>query len=324
MKKAMLPLMKIYVFDSSTGAHITSVELTNGLIEIGRKSSCTINVPGHYGAISGIHASLRSSGGDVEIIDGDGKKPSGNGIFVNGKKIPQETWVSFTLGDKVSLGIPGASGSLLLNLGGPEVSNRVGPVSPTTSSSIKSNTSPQRIAQQPTNSRAGHYHGNSPGTKIGKSTLSSNMQARIDRIEQYTSTGYVLRKSNWCPVFVSQDGRQHSISLLSNNPAGFSWIGFFFAFAVCTQIREWSYFYVLGIANFTLSLLSILFKRDVTFAADIGIAIMYGIYFPYLRCMALSQALPEIGKGRSIIQGIFLSIIVVVPGSLLTYFFLPS
>ena len=260
--------MKIHVFDQSSAAQITSVELANGLIEIGRKSSCTINVPGHYGAISGIHATLRSSGGAVEIIDGDGKKPSGNGIFINGKKIPQETWVGFTLGDKVSLGIPGASGSLLLNLSGSEVSNQVGPVSPTSSSSIKSNTSPQRIVQHPTNSGAGHNHGNSPGKTIGRSTLSSNMRAKIDKIEQYTATGYVLRKSNWCPVFVSQDGREHSISLLSNNPAGFSWIGFFFAFAVCTQIREWSYFYVLGITDFTLSLLSILFKKDVTLAGD--------------------------------------------------------
>ena len=81
---------------------------------------------------------------------------------------------------------------------------------------------------------------------------------------------------------------------------------------------------MLGIANFTFSVLSIVFKRDITIAVDLGIAIMYGIYFPYLRHMALSRAVPEIGKSRSIIQGSVLSILVVVPGAILTYFLLPS
>lgn len=260
----------------------------------------------------------------VEIIDGDGKKPSGNGIFINGKKIPQETWVGINLDDKVSLGILGASGSLQLDLNLLKVRNPVDADSPKSSSSTKSNASPQVVVQHPANSVAGNYYSNSPSQSISLSTLSKNMGAKINKIEKYISNGYMLRKSYWCPVFVSSDRHEHSINLFSSNPAGFSWIGFFFAFAVYSQIREWSYFYVLGITDFTLSLLSILFKRNVTLAGDFGIAIMYGIYFPYFRYMALAQALPEIGKSRSIIQGILLSILVVLPGSLLTYLFLPS
>jgi len=315
--------MMINVFDPCSGAQVANVELTNGLIEIGRKLSCSANIPDHYSAISGIHASLRSSGGAVEIIDGNGIKPSGNGIFINGKKIPPETWVGIAPGDELFLGIPGASGSLQLAVSCLKVSNRVDPVSPTSSSSTQSNTSPQRFAQHPTNSGAGNYYSSSSSQSISWSTLSRNMRARIDKIEQYTANGYVLRKQHGFPVFVSQDGRLHGINL-SSSPAGFSWIGFFFPFAVCAQIREWSYFYVVGIADFTLSLLSIIFKGDITFTAGIAISIFYGIYFPYYRYMALSQALPEIGKGQSIILGILLSILVVVPGSLLTYFFLPS
>lgn len=315
--------MKINVFDPSSRAQVTNLELTNGLIEIGRKPSCRVNIPDRYSAISGIHASLRSSGGTVEIIDGDGKKPSGNGIFVNGKKIPQETWVGIAVGDKVFLGIPGASGSLQLNLSGSEVSNHLiaGSPKPTTIG-VKNN--PQQVVAPPvmTASPANTYSISSHHS-FGTLTLSSRMRTRIEKIDQYLRNGYQLEKSsNGFPAFVSQIGRTKSINLL-NNPAGFSWIAFFFGFAVYAQIREWSFFYILGITDFVASLISVVIRVDITFGASFGISVMYGMLFPYYRYLALSSSLPEIGRVRSILIGILLSVLAVIPGSLLTSYLLP-
>ena len=316
--------MELILSDPISSQRISGLYLDNGIKTIGRSSDCDIVVPSRFGSISGIHATLGCSGDSLEIMDGNGQKPSANGTFVNGKRVPQETWSKITKGDQVSLGIPGATGSLSLV------------VSQEDSSSKKEIRSPQSVSRgsvpsHPTSTtRSGnpetyvHSSGHNSRPLTSNDTVSARMKIRLCKIDHHLANGYSLTKSQFTPVFLSQDDRKHIISILSNNPAGFSWVGFFFAFAVCTQIREWSYFYVLGISNITLSILSILFKRDLTFVADFGIAIMYGIYFPYLRHMALSQAVPEYGKWRSIIQGILLSVLVVLPGSLLIYFFLPS
>ena len=315
--------MELILSDPISSQRISGLYLDNGIKTIGRSSDCDIVVPARFSSISGIHATLGCSGDSLEIMDGNGQKPSANGTFVNGKRVPQETWSKITKGDQVSLGIPGATGSLSLIVSQEDTSSK---------KEIRSLQSVSRgsVSSHPTStSRSGnletyvHSSGHNTRHLTSNDTVSARMKIRLCKIDQYLANGYSLTKLQFAPVFLSQDERKHAISIL-NNPAGFSWVGFFFAFAVCTQIREWSYFYVLGISSITLSILSILFKRDLTFVADFGIAIMYGIYFPYLRHMALSQAVPEFGKGRSIIQGILLSVLVVVPGSLLIYFFFPS
>jgi len=308
--------MELGLFDAISSVKIYGSNLDNGSQSIGRSTDCGIVIPGRFCTISGIHVNLRCSGDSVEIMDGSGQKPSANGTFVNGKRVPQETWIKIKKGDKVSLGIPGSPGSLSV-----ELSQKVTTIEEQNISQYseqRHSVSNQYIPPTRTinHQGLGYISMNDSNRLTSKDTVSAKMRSRLDKIDNHLANGYQLRKSQCTPVFVSQDGREHSISILSNNPAGFSWIGFFFAFAVCTQIREWSYFYVLGIANFLLSVLSIFFKSDITFAADFGIAIMYGISLPYLRHIALSQAVPEIGKGRSIIQGIILSILAVIPGSL--------
>ena len=316
--------MELTLLDSISGEKIYGSKLDSGSNSIGRSSGCSIVIDGKFGSISGVHANLRSSGDSVEIMDGNGQKSSANGTFVNGKRIPQETWSKIKEGDQVSLGIPGSPGSLSLVL-----SKKI-------TSSEKQNSLPQSEGRRSgfnhyiphyetgSHEKTGHSSANNSGHTTSKNTISIAMQSRHSKIDKYLANGYQLSKSGCAPIFVSQDGRENTISILSNNPAGFSWIGFFFAFAVCTQIREWSYFYVLGIADFTLSVLSVIFKKDITLVASLGISIMYGIYFPYLRHIALSKGVHEIGKVRSIIQGMILSTLVVIPGALLTYFLLPS
>ncbi|MCP9877911.1 FHA domain-containing protein [Cyanobium sp. A2C-AMD] len=316
--------MELSLFDAISSEKIYGSNLDNGSNSIGRSSECSIIIPGRFGSISGVHANLRCSDDSVEIMDGSGQKPSANGTFVNGKRLAQETWSKIKKGDNVSLGIPGSPGSLSLVLSQEVTANRNQNSSaqsePRASVSNRYTPPPRTVNHQV----AVDSSMNNSGRPTSKDTVSTKMRSRLDKIDTHLANGYQLKKSQYSPIFTSEDGREHSINIFSNNPAGFSWMGFFFAFAVCTQIREWSYFYVLGIANFTFSVLSIVFKRDITIAVDLGISIMYGIYFPYLRHMALSKAVPEIGKGRSIIQGIALSILVVIPGLLLTSFLLPT
>ena len=316
--------MELILSDPISSQRISGVYLDNGLKTIGRSSDCDIVVPARFGSISGIHATLGCSGDSLEIMDGNGQKSSANGTFINGKQVPQETWSKITKGDQVSLGIPGATGSLSLVVNQEDTSSKKEIKSPQSVSRGSVSSHPASTSRSSTPETYVHSSVHNSRHLTSNDTVSPRMKIRLGKIDQYLANGYSLRKSQFAPVFLSQDQREHSISMLSNNPAGFSWVAFFFAFAVCTQIREWSYFYVLGISNIILSILSIFFKRDLTYLADFGIAIMYGIYFPYLRHIALSQAVPEIGKGRSIIQGILLSVLVVLPGSLLVYFFIPS
>jgi len=315
--------MKLDIIDPATGAQILNKGLTNGLVTIGRKSSCSFNVSGSYGSISGVHATLRSSGSSVEIIDGDGKKASKNGIFINGKRIPHETWVAIAPGDKISLGIPSASGTLQLNLSGSEVNNRLNAGSPNPTTIGVKNNPQQVVAPTVMTASPADKYSISPRKSHGNSTLSSQMISRIERIDQYLRNGYKLDKSSiGFPAFVSQGGRRQSINLFSN-PAGFSWIAFFFGFAVYAQIREWNFFYILGITDFVVSLISVAIRVDITWGASIGLYVTYGMLFPYYRYLALSNSLPEIGKSRSILIGILLSFIAVFPGTLLTSYLLP-
>ena len=77
-----------------------------------------------------------------------------------------------------------------------------------------------------------------------KSTISPEMEKRLSAIRKLVKEGYTLDKTlNAFPELRNKSGRNIALGPLGN-PAGFSGIAFFFPFAVCTQIREWSYFYV--------------------------------------------------------------------------------
>jgi hypothetical protein len=143
------------------------------------------------------------------------------------------------------------------------------------------------------------------------------MQSRLDSIDRHLAFGYVLKKDLGAfPVFVGSDQRSHYISSF-NSPAGFSWVGFFFPFAVCTQIREWSFFCFSAILFAACSVISIVSGFDPTFGATIALSLMYGIYFPYLRYMALARDVEEISVGSSIALGVLLSAVASTPSILI-------
>ena len=143
--------------------------------------------------------------------------------------------------------------------------------------------------------------------------ISPQMNSRLEAISALVQNGYTVKKE-WdaFPCLVAANGTKKPINLFSN-PAGFSWIGFWFPFAVCTQIKEWSYFYVSGVLFLITSIISAVIHANLSNAASIAIAVMYGMYFPYLRYMAKEKNVEENSVGFSIVVGLLLAIVAAVP-----------
>jgi hypothetical protein len=143
-------------------------------------------------------------------------------------------------------------------------------------------------------------------------TVSKEMLVRIQTIDKLVSQGYQVKK-NWdaIPGLVGLSGIDKSV--LVSSPAGFSWIAFFFPFAVCTQIKEWSYFYVVGSIFLAGSVFYSAFGWDPAYAISLGIGYQYGFYYPYLRWLAIKNNKSELDKGTSILLGLLLSFACVIP-----------
>lgn len=143
-------------------------------------------------------------------------------------------------------------------------------------------------------------------------TVSKEMLPRLEAIDKLVSQGYQVKK-NWdaIPGLVGSSGIDKSVFVSS--PAGFSWIAFFFPFAVCTQIKEWSYFYVVGSIFLAGSVFYKASGWDPAYAISIGIGYQYGFYYPYLRWLAIQNNKTEMDKGTSILLGLLLSFACVIP-----------
>ena len=93
--------------------------------------------------------------------------------------------------------------------------------------------------------------------------LSTEMQARINKIEALVEKGYLLKKEFYdlSPNLTSPNGEivniyqgRYKDDLLPN----FSWIAFFFPFAVAAQIRHWNYYWLIGTFGFFIDVLSLI------------------------------------------------------------------
>jgi hypothetical protein len=152
-----------------------------------------------------------------------------------------------------------------------------------------------------------------------KGTISPEMKKRLSAIQKILEEGYSLDKIlNAFPELKNNSGRSVGPNSF-RNPAGFSWVAFFFPFAVCTQIREWSYFYVSGIIYVLTSIISSVIKNDLSNVSNIAISLGYGIFFPYLRYIAVEKEVEEIPRGKSIIFGLLLAVVAGTPSLVLDH-----
>jgi len=139
------------------------------------------------------------------------------------------------------------------------------------------------------------------------------MQEKVDKIDKLIENGYSLRKTSFGFIDLrNSSGKPVGVGGF-NSPAGFSWIGFFFPFAVCSQIKEWSYFYINGCLSIILSIIHGAAGIDASNAGGIGIGIAYGYMMPYLRKIAKDDGIEDKPVGISIVTGILLSIACVIP-----------
>lgn len=296
--------MKLQFSDPISGQPVAVLPSCRGTVTVGRASSCNVVIPSRYSSVSSLHASIRSSGVSAEIIDGDGARSSTNGLYINGEKQPVGVWLALQPGMSISLGRPGTSSSIALTIGA--------------DSAIPPSHDTKPPAHQPTARSAvdSAKMANASSSIYGQESInriSEPMRRRLEQIDKHLDNGYTLHKElRMFPVFIGSNGRKHPITIFSS-PAGFSWVAFLFPFAVCTQIREWSYFIVASIVFAVVAVLDVATGFDPTIGASIAISLSYGIYYPYYRRMALARDVKEIPTGMSIILGIVLAVIASIP-----------
>ena len=154
--------------------------------------------------------------------------------------------------------------------------------------------------------------------------LSTQMQSRVNKIQFLIEKGYTLKTGFYdlVPKLTSPNGELVNIykgryedDLLPN----FSWIAFLFPFAVAAQIRNWNYFWLIGIFGFLIEILSLITQLDSLFYAEFGITFLYGYWFPYQRWFFQKSNKEELGKIQSIFVGLGLSFVAAIPGMIIYY-----
>ncbi len=151
--------------------------------------------------------------------------------------------------------------------------------------------------------------------------ISPQMQEKLEKIERLMQDGYTLKKEYGFINFRNSSGKPVPIYGGFKPPAGFSWIGFFFPFAVCAQINEWSYFYICGWFFSFMALLEGITGYNTTTVSNMAISMTYGYIFPYLRKIAKDNGIADRPKGQSIFIGILLSIACSIPSVIIDIIF---
>ena len=151
------------------------------------------------------------------------------------------------------------------------------------------------------------------------------MKIKLDRIDALISEGYTLNKAwGYYPDLKTSSGKSVNIfgSLFRlSGPAGFSWIAFFFPWAVCVQIREWPFFYSLFIFSLFNTILAIFFEASTSITSLLSLltCYWYACMFPYLRYIATKQDVEEISKTSSILIGFVLCLLALTPSLILAF-----
>ena len=156
-------------------------------------------------------------------------------------------------------------------------------------------------------------------------TVSAPMQARLDRLEEHLKEHdlRVEKRNGIVPVLCNRSSNStRPLPTGGATGTGFSWIAFFWPFAVLTQIREFSYFGFVAVLSIITAWIHILTGVDVSVGADIGICIMYAYWFPYLRYIAIQEEREEISVPISIILGLLLIVAASIPATVLETLFI--
>ena len=157
-------------------------------------------------------------------------------------------------------------------------------------------------------------------------TVSAPMQKRLDNLEQHLKRNNLRVAKRWgCPVLRSNESnRNRSLTYFGHTGTGFSWIAFFFPYAVCTQIREFSFFAYQASIYIITAWIHVITGKDLSIGVGISISVMYGYWFPYLRHLAIINDRSESTRFQSIIIGLFLSFASIFPSIVIESLFINS
>ena len=150
-------------------------------------------------------------------------------------------------------------------------------------------------------------------------TLSPQMKLRLDKIDALVEKGYLVKTNGDfpLPILISPKGKAVNTYLQGkygdDSLPGFSWIAFFFPFVLATKIRDWKYFWFLGIVVFILSIIESIFNIDLTIVASFGIPLFYGSGYPFQRWLFVKSNKEEIVTFVSVLLGILLSVVALIP-----------
>ena len=158
-------------------------------------------------------------------------------------------------------------------------------------------------------------------------TVSAAMQARLDKIEAHLNEFNLRVEKRYGFYPVLRSNSNDSVKPLPTRGAtgsGFSWIAFFWPFAVLTQIREFSFFAFQASIYVITAWIHVITGIDFSTGVVFGVCIVYGYWFPYLRYLAFKGNRQEYTDFQSIIFGLFLSFASVAPSIVIEFAFIDN
>ena len=159
--------------------------------------------------------------------------------------------------------------------------------------------------------------------------ISSEMKLRLDKIDLLLKRGYSIKNKNknFIPILISPEGKFVNTFFRSrfgdDSLPGFSWIAFFFSFVFATKIRNWKYFWVLGLIVFIITFMESVFNINSSSVSLLGIAIVYGFGYPFQRWLFTKSNKKEIGTIVSVLLGFLLSLVAGIPSFIVFGIFTP-
>ncbi|QNJ06520.1 putative membrane protein [Synechococcus sp. MEDNS5] len=158
-------------------------------------------------------------------------------------------------------------------------------------------------------------------------TVSAAMQVRLDKIDAHLKEHNlrVEKLYGFYPILKS-NSNDSTKPLACRGPkgSGFSWIAFFFPFAVSTQIREFSFFAIQASIYILTTWIYVITGKDLSSVAALGFFIVYGYWFPYLRYLAFKENRQEYTVFQSIVFGLLLSFASIVPSMVIESFLIDN
>ena len=155
------------------------------------------------------------------------------------------------------------------------------------------------------------------------------MQSKLDKIDALIEKGYSVKtkEKNFIPILISPEGKFVNTFFNSkygdDSLPGFSWIAFFFPPVFAAKIRNWKYFWVVGLIVFILSIIESIFNIDTSYAPSIVISMIYGFGYPLQRWLFVKSNKEEIGTFISVLLGFLLSFVAGIPAFIVYGIFSP-